>query len=101
MAKQKINPNQINMSRNYTGNNGYWTIIGGVQYCWGLDAIANSPTTITFGRAFSATPTIICTVQDTNNQTAWVYSSSSTGAQLRQLYTGNPLNVHWIAIGPA
>lgn len=83
-----------------TGTNNY-AIVGGLQYAWGNALVANSGTTVTFPRAFSVTPAVICTTQDTNEQTAWVTARSTTAVTMKQRYTGNPLNVCWVAIGLA
>lgn len=78
-----------------------YAIIGGLQYCWGVHTIANAGTDITFPRAFSAVPAVVCTTRDTNEQSAWVHSRTATYVRLRQKYAANPLWVNWIAIGPA
>lgn len=84
-----------------TAGSSNYTIIGGFQYCWGFNNVANGGTDITFPRAFSAVPAVVCTTQDPNEQSAWVHSRTTTYVRLRQKYTGANLGVSWIAIGPA
>lgn len=83
-----------------SGNNNY-AIIGSLQYAWGNALVSNAGTTVTFPRAFSVTPTVLCTTQDPNEQTAWVTNQSTTAVTMKQRFTGNALNVCWVAIGPA
>ena len=100
---QKINSaRDINVPVQTTGGkSGYYAIIGNMQYVWGFDNILNSGTTLTFARAFSSVPVVICTTQDPNEQTAWVTTRTTTTVTMKQKYTGNALGVNWIAIGPA
>lgn len=100
---QKINSaKQLNVPIQTTsGKNGYYAIIGNMQYAWGVDNVLNSGTTLTFARAFSSVPVVICTTQDPNEQTAWVYGRTASAITLKQKYTGNALPVNWLAIGPA
>lgn len=100
---QKIDgTNQLNVPIQSTaGKSGNFAIIGGIQYVWGFDAVNSGGTTLTFARAFSAVPAVMCTTQDPNEQTAWVSARSTTAVTLKQKYTGANLGVNWIAIGPA
>lgn len=102
MAKKIESIQQMNVPIQTTsGKSGQYAIIGGMQYVWGFNDIAPSGTTLTFARAFSSTPAVICTTEDPNEQTAWVLARSTTTVTLKQKYPGANLGVNWIAIGPA
>lgn len=83
------------------GTAGSYFQIGSFLVCFGETSVANAGTAITFPKAFSATPTVVCTTRDTNNQTGWASAVSATGATLKQIYTTTSLPVNWVAIGPA
>lgn len=81
------------------GKNGGYCRIGNVVICWGRDIVANAGTTINFPVTYQAAPTVTATIDDVNNQTAWLYQVTTTSVILRQLYTPSALAVMWIAIG--
>lgn len=103
IALKTILPENIDYSTvtKDSGGQSFYVQIGTVLICSGMNPVANSGTTITFPKAFAGTPTVTATVKDPNNQTAWVTDISPTTAILKQIWTGNPLPVCWIAMGKA
>ena len=102
MAKQRVNSDQMNIvPATVSGKSGQYAIVGEMQYCGGFNNVSSGGTTLTFARAFSATPVVMCTTQDPNEQTAWVSARTATTVTLKQKYTGSNLGVNWIAIGTA
>lgn len=83
------------------GTNGNYFQIGELLICTGFDSVAFAGTGITFAKPFAATPVVVTTTQDPHEQNAWVSARSTTGATLKQKYTGGNLGVNWIAIGRA
>lgn len=77
----------------------YVLLIGDLQIVAGTTTTANAGTAVTFKKPFDSAPSMVATIRDGNNQTAWITSISASGCTLKQLYTGGALPVGWIAIG--
>jgi hypothetical protein len=84
-----------------TANGNRGIRIGNLVINFGVTAVASSGTSTTYAIPISAVYSAVATVHDTNNQTAWITSPGLTTIAMKQLYTGNPLNVGWIVIGAA
>lgn len=102
MAKE-INRDQLNLVRQTTaGKNGGFIRLGDVVICFGRDNVANSGTTIQLPYTYSSDPwSVVATIRDANNQTAWVTGIATGTITLKQLYATTALSVSWVVIGPA